>query len=64
LIPVPGTGIDSLSAEKNDGAVVAQEITWNQQGEPAKTKRDLGRMTLDQAAVQVFAGEQDANPGT
>ncbi len=44
---------------ENEGAVAAQEITWNQQGEPAKTKRDLGRVTLDQAAVQVLASERD-----
>lgn len=49
--------MNSLSTEKNEGAVAAREITWNQQGEPAKTKRDLGRVTLDQAAVQVLAGE-------
>ena len=45
---------------EHEGAVAAEEITWNQQGEPAKTKRDLGRVTLDQAAVQVLGAEQDA----
>ena len=43
--------------EENEGAFAAQEITWNQEGEPAKTKRDLGRVTLDAAAVQVLAAE-------
>ena len=55
-------GINSLSTERNEGAVAAQEIIWNQQGEPAKTKRDLGRVTLDQAAVQLLAAEQGAKP--
>ena len=50
-------GINSLSTERNEGAVAAQEIIWNQQGEPAKTKRYLGRATLDQAAVQVLPAE-------
>lgn len=45
------TGINSRWTAKNDSAVAAQEITWNPQGEHAKTKRDLGRATLDQAAV-------------
>ena len=62
LSELKGTGIISLSTENNDGAVPAQEIIWNQQGEPAKTKRDLGRVTLDQAAVQLLAAEQGAKP--
>jgi hypothetical protein len=45
--------------ELEGGAVAAQEITWNQQGEPAKSKRELGRVTLDQAAMQVLSAERD-----
>ncbi|MBX9787762.1 MAG: hypothetical protein K2Y37_02510 [Pirellulales bacterium] len=44
--------------ESENGPVAAQEITWHQQGEPAKTQRDLGRVTLDAAAVKVLAAER------
>ncbi|MBX9792509.1 MAG: hypothetical protein K2Y37_26710 [Pirellulales bacterium] len=43
--------------EKENEPVAVQEITWNQEGQPAKTQLDLGRITLDQAAVKVLAAE-------